>query len=89
MPGDLAKLIASDDMFRQQTLDAYSAAWGMTWFLTENPARARLFSKYLKTIGEHDPLQPYTATERLKDFQSIFGDIARMEVDYVRAMDRL
>ena len=88
-PGDLAKLIASDDMFRQQTLDAYSAAWGITWFLTENPARARLFSKYLKTIGEHDPLQPYTATERLKDFQSIFGDIARMEVDYVRAMDRL
>ncbi len=88
-PGDLAKLIASDDMFSQQTLDAYSAAWGITWFLTENPARARLFSRYLKTISEHDPLQPYTADERLRDFQTIFGDIARLEVDYVRAMDRL
>lgn len=88
-PGDLARLIASDDMFRSQTLDAYSAAWGITWFLTENPARARLFSKYLKTISEHDPLRPYTAEERLKDFQTTFGDIARLEVDYVRAMDRL
>ncbi|MEJ7592678.1 MAG: DUF1570 domain-containing protein [Planctomycetaceae bacterium] len=88
-PGDLAKLVASDDMFSAQTLDAYSAAWGITWFLTENPARARLFSKYLKTISEHDPLRPYTAEERLKDFQSIFGDIARLEVEYVRAIDHL
>ncbi len=60
-PGDLARLIASDDMFRQQTLDAYSAAWGITWFLTENPARARMFSKYLKSLRERDPLQAYTA----------------------------
>ncbi|MBC7965783.1 MAG: DUF1570 domain-containing protein, partial [Fuerstia sp.] len=88
-PGDLAKLIASDDMFRSQTLDAYSAAWGITWFLTENPARARMFSRYLKTISERDPLQPYTPEERLKDFETIFGDIARLEVDYVRAMDQL
>ena len=76
-------------MFRSQALDAYSAAWGITWFLTENPARARLFSKYLKTISEHDPLQPYTSEQRLRDFQAVFGDIARLEVDYVRAMDRL
>ena len=88
-PGDLAKLIASDDMFRKQTLDAYSAAWGFTWFLTENPARARMFSKYLKTLSTRDSLQPYTAEDRLSDFQKVFGDISRLEVDYVRAIDRL
>lgn len=88
-PGDLAKLIASDDMFRTQTLDAYSAAWGITWFLTENPARARMFSRYLKTVGQRDPLASYSAEERLEDFQKVFGDIARVEVEYVRAMDRL
>ena len=88
-PGDLAKLIASDDMFHHQTLDAYSAAWGFTWFLTENPARARLFSRYLKAIGERDPLQTYTAEQRLEDFQNVFGDISKMEVDFVRALDRL
>ena len=88
-PGDLAKLIASDDMFSKQTLDAYSAAWGITWFLTENPARARMFSKYLQVVSERDPLETYTAEERLEDFQKVFGDIARMEVDFVRALDRL
>ena len=88
-PGDLAKLIASDDMFRTQVLDAYSAAWGITWFLTENPARARMFAKYLRTVSERNPVEPYTPEDRLKDFQFVFGDISRLEVDYVRAMDRL
>lgn len=88
-PGDLAKLIASDDMFSKQTLDAYSTSWGFTWFLTENPARARLFSKYLKVVSERDPLESYTAEQRLEDFQKVFGDISRMEVDFVRALDRL
>lgn len=88
-PGDLAKLIASDDMFSKQTLDAYSAAWGITWFLTENPARARMFSKYLKVVSERNPLDTYTAEQRLEDFQNVFGDISRMEVDFVRALDRL
>ena len=88
-PGDLAKLIAADDMFSKQALDAYSAAWGITWFLTESPARARLFSKYLRIVSERDPLVTYTAEQRLEDFQNVFGDISRMEVDYVRAIDRL
>lgn len=88
-PGDLAKLIASDDMFSKQTLDAYSKSWGITWFLTENPARARMFSKYLKVVSERDPLEAYTAEQRLEDFKNVFGDISRMEVDYVRALDRL
>jgi hypothetical protein len=88
-PGDLAKLIAADDMFSKQTLDAYSAAWGITWFLTENPARARMFSRYLRAVSERDPLQTYTSEQRLEDFQNVFGDISRMEVDFVRALDRL
>ncbi len=88
-PGDLAKMIASDDMFSRQTLDAYSTSWGVTWFLTENPARARMFSRYLKVVSERDPLVTYTAEQRLEDFQNVFGDISRIEVDYVRALDRL
>lgn len=88
-PGDLAKLIASDEMFRTQVLDAYSASWGITWFLTENPARARMFAKYLRTVAERDPLKAYSPEERLADFQSVFGDISRLEVDYVRALDQL
>ena len=87
--GDLARMIATEDMFRNQALDAYSSAWALTYFLTENPARARQFVLYLKTLAERDPLKPYTPEERLKDFQSVFGDISRLEVDFLRSLDRL
>ena len=88
-PGDLARMAASDDMFRNETLDAYSSAWAFTWFMTENPARARQFSSYLKTVTERDPLKQYTADERLSDFTAAFGDIARLEVELMRTIDGL
>lgn len=88
-PGDLAKLIATDDMFKNQTLDAYSLSWAFTWFMTENPARARKFVDYLQTLSERDPLQNYTPEQRLKDFQTAFGDIAKLEVEFIRSLDRV
>ena len=88
-PGDLAKVIASDDLFGSQSLDAYSLAWSLTYFLTENPARAGKFAKYLKKVSERNPLHVYSAKERLSDFQEVFGDIARIEVDLVRSVERL
>jgi hypothetical protein len=88
-PGDLAKMIASDDPFSGQTLDAYSLAWGITYFLTENPARAGKFAKYLKKVSERNPLHIYSAKDRLSDFQEIFGDISRMEVELLRSIERV
>lgn len=87
--GDLAKVIASDDFFATQSLDAYSLAWSFTYFLTENPARSGKFAKYLRKVSERNPLNVYSAKERLSDFQEIFGDIARVEVDLVRTIERL
>ncbi len=88
-PGDLAKVIASDEFFGSQSLDAYSLAWSITYFFTENPARAGKFAKYLKKVSERNPLLVYSAKERLSDFQEIFGDIARVEVELVRSIERL
>ena len=85
-PGDLAKMIASDDTFSGQTLDAYSLAWSITYFLTENPALAGKFAKYLKKVSDRNPLHVYSAKERLADFQEIFGDISRVEVELLRSM---
>jgi hypothetical protein len=76
-------------MFRNATLDAYSCSWAMTYLMTENPARARQFVSYLKLIAERDAAAEYSAEERLKDFTDAFGDIARMEVDLLRLMNRL
>ena len=88
-PGDLAKMIASDDAFNGQTLDAYSLAWSITYFLTENPARAGKFAKYLQRVSDRNPLHVYSAKERLSDFQEIFGDISRVEVDLLRTIERM
>jgi hypothetical protein len=88
-PGDLARMVAEDELFRNQALDAYSSAWAFTYFMTENPARARSFIRYLRILGERDPLQHYSAEQRLKEFQSAFGDISKVEMDFLRSIDRL
>jgi len=88
-PGDLARMVAGDEIFQNQALDAYSSAWAFTYFMTESPARARSYTRYLQILGERDPLQHYTAEERLKDFQSAFGDVSKVEMDFLRSIDRL
>lgn len=86
--GSLAQLIASDDQFRDRTLDAYSEAWALAFFLSENPARARQFMKYVRLVADRSPFEPYTAELRLKDFQAVFGnDLAKLEVDLLRRID--
>ncbi|WP_013626954.1 DUF1570 domain-containing protein [Rubinisphaera brasiliensis] len=84
----LIAFLASDDLFRLATLDAYSEAWALTFFLMET--RSSAYARYLQRIAERDPLEEYTAEERLADFQEEFGsDLGRLEVDFVRFMDRL
>ncbi|MFN8706120.1 MAG: DUF1570 domain-containing protein [Planctomyces sp.] len=87
--GDLAGMIASDELFTTRTLDAYSQAWAVTYFLTETPSRARQFVTYLQLIESRKSHQPGSAEDRLRDFKSVFGDIARLDVDFVRFMDRI
>lgn len=85
----LARLIASDNSFRVQTLDAYSEAWALTFFLLENPARRKNLATYLHNLSRRETTKKYSAKERLADFQSVFGDMARLEVEFLRYMDRL
>ena len=87
--GSLARLIASDDLFFSQTLNSYSESWALTYFLLNNSTRQRQFISYLKRIGERDPAVKYSARERLADFQAEFGDISRLEVDFLRFMERM
>lgn len=86
---NLSKLVASDQHFQRHLLDSYSEAWAFTFFLLENPARRTKLVKYLQLLSKRDPQQTYTAKQRLKDFQKHFGDISRLEVDFLRFMDRM
>jgi len=87
--GSLAKLIASDKAFSRQTLNAYSVSWALTYFLLENPVRRRQLTSYLQALAERDSTVGYPAKERLADFITAFGDIARLEVEFIRFMQRL
>jgi hypothetical protein len=87
-PERLARLVADDAMFQSQTLDAYAQAWALTFFLAET--RSAEYSKYLKTVSDRPPLEPYTDSQRLTDFQAAFGkDLDRLDVSFRRFIDDL
>lgn len=86
----IAEFVADDEpSFQAAPLDAYGAAWALTYFLAET--RSADYFRYLKRIADRDPLAvDYPAHERLRDFQQIFGnDLSRLEVQFWRFMDGL
>lgn len=89
MSGNLALLVASDEYFHRQVLNSYSESWAFTFFLLETSARRQQLIKYLQTLSSRDPSETYSAKQRLKDFQAAFGDISRLEVEFLRYMDRM
>jgi hypothetical protein len=84
----LPEFVAGDRPFAAATLDAYSQAWALTYYLAEK--RSADFADYLQLIRGRKPLTPYSADERLADFRQCFGDdIAWVEVQWLRFMDGL
>ena len=84
----LRNFIREDQLFKTGTLDAYAESWALTFFLVETqPAR---YTRYLKQIADRDPLEPYTADERERDFQKAFKtNIRSLEIDFLKFMDQL
>ena len=87
--GSLSKLIASDTFFHQRTLNSYSESWAFCYFLLENSSRRRNLVNYLQKVSQRDASKQYTARQRLADFQEVFGDISRLEIEFIRFMDRI
>lgn len=85
--GAMAQMIAGDDIFKRP-LDAYGESWLFVNYLIET--RSQKFGWYLQTLAVRNPLEPYSAEERLRDFQSNFGeDLAWLEVEYLRYAERV
>ena len=86
----LEEFLSHDQLFKKQTLDAYSEAWSLSFFLMET--RSSQYTKYLKRITDRPMLSDYSAQERLKDFHDCFGTRNKMEMfeaEYVRFIQRL
>ena len=86
--GGLSRLLQDDQLFQAATLDAYSEAWALSFFLMET--RGAAHARYLALIASRKPLEEYSVEERLADFRAIFGeDLDRLEVEFLRYMQRL
>ncbi len=89
-PADsLRTLIAEDKRFRdpQQNLDAYAEAWALTYYLLRR--HPRQYVAYLKVLSEKKPLLEDDPKTRLKEFQQAFGDLGRLDDEFVRHMVKL
>lgn len=83
VPRSLGMFVQNDASFDTATLDAYSEAWALSFFLLET--RSAEYAKYLHTLHQRDPMKPYPSEERLKDFQSAFGrDLVMLEAHFLR-----
>lgn len=82
------QLVATDDAFDSSTLDAYAAAWALTFYLMETKPTA--YGRYLKTIAARDPLDEYEPAERVEDFRAAFGSEWKMlDAELVRFQNRI
>lgn len=84
-PELLQSIVASDDLFRNETQKAYAEAWALTFYLVET--QPQRYSEYLKRTASRPPFQRYTAGQRSADFVAVFGDNWRMlEAGFLRFM---
>lgn len=84
----LEKFIRDDGLFKKSPLDAYSQAWALTFYLAES--RPVEFAKFLKVTADRNPLKPYEADHRLRDFRAAFGaDLDFIETGMLRYFDHL
>lgn len=86
--GGIAELIADDQRFQDSVLDAYSQAWALSFYLMET--RSADYTAYLRKLAQRNPLEPYPPAERLRDFQTHFGnDLSLLETRLRRFCDDL
>lgn len=84
----ISSVVASDTLFRRDPGRAYATAWAMTYYLSEREPRK--YVRYLKAMGQRKPLATYSASQRIRDFNTHFGsDYQMLAVRLVRYMEEL
>jgi hypothetical protein len=87
-PKSLEAFLSSDDLFGSSTLDAYSEAWALSFYLIET--RPRNYAEYLRTIAARDPMRAYSAEERVADFKkTISQELPLLDAEFLRFMAKI
>lgn len=85
----LATLVSTDERFRdsRQALDAYAEAWALNYFLIRQ--HREQYVAYLKMLAEKGPLLWDEPETRLQEFKQAFGDLNRLDAEFVRQMSKV
>lgn len=82
----LQSLVSTDKRFTNGKTagDAYAEAWALTFFLKKE--RRKQYEKYLAIIARKPPLIFDKPAKRWKEFQTVFGDPAKLDAEFVKYM---
>lgn len=85
----IASLVVDDLRLRnpRQALDAYAEAWALNYFLIRQ--KPKEYTAYLKTLSQKEPLVFDEPEERLKAFKEAFGDLEKLDVEFLRHMQKV
>jgi hypothetical protein len=88
-PADsLESLLRDDKRFvdPKRALGSYAEAWALTYFLIHKHPKE--YVSYLRLLSAKKPLVQDSPEERLDEFRRTFGDLARLNAEFVRYMVR-
>jgi hypothetical protein len=87
--GSLSSLIADDKRLRdpRQAVDAYAEAWALNYFLIRQ--KPKEYVSYLQELSKKGPLVWDEPAERLAGFKQAFGDLEKLDVEFIRHMQKV
>ena len=87
--GSLHSLISDDKRLRdpRQASAAYAEAWALNYFLIRQ--RPKEYVAYLQALSKKSPLLWDDPEERLAQFKSAFGDLEKLDAEFLRHMQRV
>ena len=89
----LLSLISDDKRFRdpRQALDAYAEAWALNYYLVHQ--KPKQFNAYMELMAAKRalvvPPDGQKAEQRIKEFQAAFDDLARLDAEFVKYIQRI
>ncbi|MGV2333727.1 MAG UNVERIFIED_CONTAM: hypothetical protein LVR18_06260 [Planctomycetaceae bacterium] len=89
--GDVAAIVASDELFNRHSFDAYSLSLGTHLLPQHRTIKRRKCPGFgLRTKGRlRGPFENYSTQERLQDFRDAFGDPATIEQGLLRFLEEM
>ena len=85
----LEMLLRDDNRFRnaETNVQAYAEAWAFNYFLLK--AKRKEYVDYLKLLAKKQPSVFDTPEERLEQISAAFGDLNRLEIEFIKFIDNL